>query len=161
MFNFEFLREAKGAFALAFFAWTTPLVVILTANTLLVVPKPMLYDDMCPNVRTLNFSREETYEFRAPDKVDQAFELPLSFWNTTKRTDDSDPNWFDYYTGPNTFIQQSATLAAFMQEVVPRKNSSVDTCGAGWNCTFLIEFTGPGYKCSEVASVCCTSIFLV
>lgn len=27
MFNFEFLRNAKGAFALAFFSWTTPLVV--------------------------------------------------------------------------------------------------------------------------------------
>lgn len=27
MFHLEFLRDAKGAFALAFFAWTTPLVV--------------------------------------------------------------------------------------------------------------------------------------
>lgn len=153
MFNLEFFCAAQGAFALAFFAWTTPLVVILTANTLLVLPKPMVFNTTCPNVRSLNFSFEETYDFRAPDKVDQAFELPLSLWNTTKREDGSDPNWFDYYTGPNTFIQQSATLAAFLKEVVPRKNSSMDTCGAGWNCTFLIEFTGPGYQCSEVASV--------
>lgn len=179
MFNLQFLRDAKGAFALAFFAWTTPLVVglpfpsmfssratriptdcrcffqvILTANTLLVQPTTMKYNAQCPNVRSLNFTFEETYDWRNPVTIDGLFETPVSIWNTTKQENESlsDPDWFDYYTGPNPVFQATATLAAFLKEVVPRKNSSVDTCGSGWNCTFSIDFTGPGYSCTEVAS---------
>ncbi len=39
-----------------------------------------------------------------------------------------------------------------MSQVVERKNASVDSCGAGWNCTFHVAFTAPGYKCTELAS---------
>lgn len=152
MLDFEFLRDAKAAYALALFAWTTPLVVILTSNTLLVEPKTMTQNTTCPAVRTLNFSFEETYEWRSPVKIDGLYEVPVSIWNTTKRDDGSDPNWFDYYTGPSPAFQSIATLGAFLEEVVPRKNASYDTCGSGWNCTFTIQYTAPGYKCTELAS---------
>lgn len=152
MLDYEFLRDAKAAWALALFAWTTPLVVILTSNTLLVEPRTMSQSTKCPAVRTLNFTFEETYEWRAPIMINGLYEIPVSIWNTTRREDDSDPDWFDYYTGPSAAFQSSATLGAFLEEVVPRKNASYDTCGSGWNCTFFIEFTGPGYQCTELAS---------
>lgn len=152
MLNLDFLRHAKGAYALALFAWTTPLVVILTANTLLVEPRQMSHDTTCPAVRTLNFTFEETNEWRNPTQIDGLFENPVSLWNTTKRADDSDPNWFDYYTGPSPNFQQTASLGAFLEEVVARKHASADTCGVGWNCTFTINFTAPGYQCMELAS---------
>lgn len=129
--------------------------MILTANTLLVQPTTMKVEGKCPNVRSLNFTFEETYEWRNPVAIDGLFETPVSIWNSTKGQEEEsliDPNWFDYYTGPHPVFQVTATLAAYLKEVVPRKNSSVDTCGSGWNCTFSIEFVGPGYDCTEVAS---------
>lgn len=152
MANLGFLKDAKGAYVLAAFAWTTPFVVILTANTLLVEPRRMTYNTTCPGVRTLNFSFEETNEWRNPTAIDGLFENPVSLWNTTKRADDSDPDWFDYYTGPSSGFQQTITLGAFLEEVVARKGAAAEICGVGWNCTFMINFTAPGYQCTELAS---------
>lgn len=151
MLDFEFLRHAKAAYALALFAWTTPLVVILTSNTLLVQLSTMAVNGTCPSVRTLDFALEETFDWRDPMSIDGLFEIPVSIWNTTKR-DDSDTDWFDYYTGPSPAFQSIATLGSFLQETISRKNASSDTCGAGWNCTFTIEYTAPGYNCTEMAS---------
>ncbi|KAJ0118700.1 hypothetical protein J7T55_012954 [Diaporthe amygdali] len=152
LINWEFLKDAKAAFALVFFAWTTPLVVILTANTLLVEPRTIVNNTTCASVRTLNFTFEDLNDWRKPKQIDGLFEIPVSIWNTTKRDDQTDDDWFDYYTGPSPNFQQTATLGAFLQEVVARKNASYEVCGSGWNCTFNIEFTAPGYNCTEVAS---------
>jgi hypothetical protein len=35
---------------------------------------------------------------------------------------------------------------------IERDNASALACGAGWNCTYTVSFTGPGYKCSELAN---------
>lgn len=152
LLNWEFIRDAKAAFALVFFAWTTPLVVILTANTLLVEPRTIVNNTTCNGVRTLNFTFEDLNDWRKPTRIDSLFEIPVSIWNTTKRTDQTDDDWFDYYTGPSPNFQQTATLGAFLQEVVARKNASYEVCTSGWNCTFAVEFTAPGYNCTEVAS---------
>ncbi|GKT87466.1 formylmethionine deformylase-like protein [Colletotrichum tofieldiae] len=77
--------------------------------------------------------------------------MPLSIWNSTKPADSEPEGWFDYYTGPSPNFQQTATLGAFLQEVVARRNASTEVCRKGWNCTFEIDFTAPGYKCSEQA----------
>lgn len=152
LINWEFIRDAKAAFALVFFAWTTPLVVILTANTLLVEPRTIVDNTTCPSVRTLNFTFEDINDWRKPTRIDGLFEIPVSIWNTTKRDDQTDDDWFDYYTGASPNFQQTATLGAFLQEVVARKNASFEICEAGYNCTFNVEFTAPGYNCTEVAS---------
>lgn len=152
LFNWEFIRDARAAFALVFFAWTTPLVVILTANTLLVEPRTIVSNTTCPAVRTLNFTFEDINDWRKPTRIDGLFEIPVSIWNTTKRDNQADDDWFDYYTGPSPNFQQTATLGAFLQEVVARKNASFEVCSSGWNCTFDVEFTAPGYNCTEVAS---------
>lgn len=152
MLNWDFMKDAKGAFALALFAWTTPLVVILTGNTLLVEPRMLVHNSTCPAARSLNFSFEESNDWRNPVKIDGLFEIPLSIWNTTKRRGQTDNDWFDYYTGPSPNFQQTATLGAFLEEVVVRKNAAVDVCGSGWNCSLTIDFTAPGYDCKEMAS---------
>lgn len=126
-------------------------MVILTANTLLVEPQTIMENNTCPGVRSLNFAREDTNEWREPVRIDGLYEMPLSIWNSTKPADQDPPGWFDYYTGPSPNFQQTATLGAFLQEVVSRKNASMEVCGKGWNCTFEIEFTAPGYKCQEQA----------
>ncbi|KAK1977680.1 hypothetical protein LZ30DRAFT_600738 [Colletotrichum cereale] len=151
LLSWDFLKGAKAAAALALFVWLSPLVVILTSNTLLVEPRTIVQDGTCPSIRTLNFAKESTHQWRNPLKIDGRYEVPLSIWNTTKPADSEPEGWFDYYTGPSPNFQQTATLGAFLQEVVARKNSSTDICRKGWNCTFEIDFTAPGYKCSEQA----------
>ncbi|KUI54484.1 hypothetical protein VP1G_01868 [Cytospora mali] len=152
MLNWDFLRDAKGAFALAVFAWTTPLVVILTGNTLLVEPTTIVQNTTCPAARSLNFTFEELNDWRAPVQIDGLFEIPVSIWNTTKRNGQTDDDWFDYYTGPSPNFQQTAALGAFLEEVVTRKNAALEVCGSGYNCSYTVDFTAPGYKCTELAS---------
>jgi hypothetical protein len=119
-----------------------PPTVILTPATLTVEPFIMTNETTCSSVRTLNFTPETVNDWREPKKISGLYELSLSFWNTTS-TNVSDPNFFDYYTGPSQPLQQIATLSAYLQRTVVQENASVDICGAGWNCT------GPGYKCSN------------
>jgi len=127
-------------------------VVILTSNTLLVEPRTIFDDAGCTGVRTLNFAFEETSDWRHPTVIDGLDVIPLSFWNTTKPENEDPSGWFDYYTGPHPRYAQTATLSAFLNQVVERRNASFDTCGSAWNCTFEIKFTAPGYKCTELAS---------
>jgi hypothetical protein len=127
-------------------------VVILTANTLLIDTQTWSHDTSCQGVRTLNFSFEETNDWRTPIRIAGLNEMPLSLWNTTKPQDQDPVGWFDYYTAPSPNSQQTAALGAFMGQVVGRKNASMEICGTGWNCTFEIQFVAPGYKCTELGS---------
>ncbi|KAK0738960.1 hypothetical protein B0T18DRAFT_335140 [Schizothecium vesticola] len=150
--SWEMVKNAKVAAGLALFIWLAPLMVILTGNTLLVEPATTTTQDACPGVRSLNFTFEETYDWRRPSSVDGLLEIPLSLWNTTKPPDSDPPGWFDYYTAPHPILEQTATIGAFLQQTVVRKNAQVETCGSGWNCSFEISFVAPGYKCTELAS---------
>ncbi|KAK0653573.1 hypothetical protein QBC41DRAFT_238684 [Cercophora samala] len=152
--TWEVLKAAKIAALLALFVWIAPVVVILTANTLQVELSRIVSEDRCAGVRTLNFSFEETDEWRDPTKIGKYFEVPASIWNTTRKAGDTDDSneWFDYYTAPGLTLAQTLTIGAFMGETVMRKNAQAETCGSGWNCTFEIKFTAPAYKCTELAS---------
>src|SRR3569833_2148134 len=127
-------------------------MVILTANTLVVELRTVVVRGKCPGVRTLNFSLEDTNDWRSPPRIDGLYEIPLSLWNTTKPQNQDPPGWFDYYTAPGLNFQQTAPLSSFLNQVVERKNASVESCGVGWNCTVEIKFTAPGYQCKELAS---------
>jgi len=127
-------------------------VVILTGNTLLVEPATAVVEGKCPGIRNFNFTHEEMYEWRDPPKIAQTYQIPLSLWNTTKPKDSEPPGWFDYYTAPYPTLEQTSTIGAFLEQAVMRKNAQLETCGSGWNCTFEIKFTAPGYKCAELAS---------
>ena len=108
-------------------------------------------NDMCSGVRTLNFTFEGTYDWREPIKIDNFYARSVSVWNTTKSPNIADKDYFDYYTGPSPAFVQTATIGAFMDEAVMRKNANVDICGSGWNCSYEITFVAPGYECTELA----------
>ncbi|KLU91568.1 hypothetical protein MAPG_10086 [Magnaporthiopsis poae ATCC 64411] len=154
LFHWDFIRHAKTVAALALFVWAAPLVVILTGNTLLVELRTVVDASTCSDVRTLNFTFEDVMDWRTPVVIDSLYETPLSLWNTTRPpgVDPPPDGWFDYYTGPNPKFAQTATLGAFFEAPIERKNSSVDICQSGWNCTYDIAFQAPGYKCTELAS---------
>ncbi|KAF4919382.1 hypothetical protein CGCVW01_v007944 [Colletotrichum viniferum] len=151
IFNFEVFKQARVAMILALYIWCTPLVVILTSDTLGVRPKTMTQDAMCPNVRNLNFNQEEDVDFREGRKSNGLFVLSVSIWNTTS-TNQSDSDFFDYWAAPSDQFDQVATSAAFQGKPIGRLEASDEICGIGHNCTFNITFTGPGYKCTELAN---------
>ncbi|KAL5935342.1 hypothetical protein ACKVV1_000088 [Pyricularia oryzae] len=153
-FNWEFISRAKTVAGLVAFVWLSPLIVILTANTLMVEMQPSEHKTFCPSVRTLNFGLEETNDWRKPTLVDDIRSMSLSFYNSTITAADDPPpeGWFDYWTGPSPKLEQAATIPAFMEMVSARQNVSSDVCSQGWDCLYNISFTGPGYKCTELAS---------
>ncbi|KAK4198247.1 hypothetical protein QBC40DRAFT_341408 [Triangularia verruculosa] len=152
--NWEVLKAAKIAALLALFVWIAPVVVILTANTLQVELSRIVTEDKCAGVRTLNFTFEETDDWRNPTKIGKYHEVPACIWNTTRKASDKDDSneWFDYYTAPGLTLAQTLTIGAFLGETAMRKNAQAETCGSGWNCTFDIKFIAPAYKCTELAN---------
>ncbi|KAF8851250.1 hypothetical protein BDZ45DRAFT_601661 [Acephala macrosclerotiorum] len=148
LLNLEVFQKAKAAIFLILLLWLAPLVVILAPATLFVQPSLLVNETTCLNVRTLNFTPEATNDWRQANKIMGLYELSLSFWNTTSHNT-SDPNFFDYYTTPSQSIQQTATLSGYLQNVIARPDAAIDVCGQGWNCSFTINFTGPGYKCAS------------
>ncbi|KAH0534042.1 hypothetical protein FGG08_007358 [Glutinoglossum americanum] len=101
----------------------------------------------CPAVPTLDFSLESTYNFRAPTDFPG---FTLSFYNTTSVP--GEPGYFDYYDQPSKINRRLTTLAVYSKHSVSADTASVLACGAGYNCTYTINFVGPGYKCEEVAN---------
>ncbi|KAK8085862.1 hypothetical protein PG997_007133 [Apiospora hydei] len=154
LFNIEVYKKARIAMLLAVVAWLTPIVIILTSNTLVVKMANEVQNTTCPGIRTLNFSQEETEDWRNPTKIDRLIGTSLSTWNTTKNPNipDDAEHWFDYYTKGSRQFSQVATLATFSQQVMSPNDAAVEICGNGWNCTYTINFTAPGYKCTELAS---------
>jgi hypothetical protein len=66
--------------------------------------------------------------------------------------DADSPNWWDYYTGVSSYFADAASLGIYSHQVSGAKNALMEICGSGWNCTYTLNFTGPGYKCTELAS---------
>ncbi|KAI1370606.1 hypothetical protein F4677DRAFT_348531 [Hypoxylon crocopeplum] len=151
LLNVEVYKSAKVAMLLAAFVWLTPIVIILTSNTLTVEPALQVDNTMCPGIRTLNFTQDELEEWRTPTKIDGLYGLSMSVWNTTSQNTSS-PDWFDYYTGPSNPLVRVATHAAFMEQAVGKTSANTEICGSGWNCTYTVRFTAPAYQCSELAS---------
>jgi hypothetical protein len=57
---------------------------------------------------------------------------------------------FDYYDQPSKNARRLAFSSVYMQKPQSRENASSAFCGYGWNCTYMIDFVGPGYKCDDV-----------
>lgn len=133
-----------------------PLTVILTPASLTVAPRTERRVDRCNDVRTLNFEAERFKNWRNPDFINGYPGLSLSVWNCTMAASSTtftpyNETFFDYWAQSSPQLEFVATHTALSGDVVPRPNVAVETCGAGWNCTYTISFVAPGYKCSEVA----------
>lgn len=157
LLNWEAWVNAKFAMALTIFIWTSPLIVIFTSYTLTVQPQRKEEITECQNIRTLNFSHESQVYWRTPAKVDNWFESSVSLWNTTvlpgqENIDEDDPDDFDYYTASSQQFNTIALKTAYVQQAVMRPKAPQEICGKGWNCSYVVEFVGPGYKCQGLAS---------
>lgn len=102
----------------------------------------------CSGVATLNFAREGDFNFRViPDG--EIRRNSMSFFNTTDLIGKKE-GFFDYYDRPAKNVHRLAISAAYLKRPQPRVNASLAFCGRGWNCTYSINFVGPGYKCEDI-----------
>jgi hypothetical protein len=102
----------------------------------------------CPAVANLNFGRESDYNFRImPD--DEIRRNALSYYNTTDLDGKAD-GFFDYYDQPSKNARRLAISAAYLKRPQPREQAGLTFCGQGWNCSYTLNFMGPGYKCDEL-----------
>ncbi|KAH0441690.1 hypothetical protein CcaCcLH18_01950 [Colletotrichum camelliae] len=150
LLNIEFLTQAKLVAALALYGWISPLIVILTTNTLLVQPTEEVQQTTCPGVRTLNFSQEVIGDWRDRTKINGLYPISVNFWNTTS-VNMSDPGFFDYWAGRTDQVDQVLLAGTILQRPYTNFDETLMVCEKGWNCTAEIEFVGPGYKCQELA----------
>ncbi|KAH9237037.1 hypothetical protein K456DRAFT_1831418 [Colletotrichum gloeosporioides 23] len=150
LLNMEFLGKAKIVAVLALYGWLSPLIVILTTNTLLVKPALEVQHTRSPGVRTLNFSREETNDFRDTLRIDGYYPISLNIWNNTSNNT-TEPFFFDYWHGPSDQGQEVFQAATTLKRPFTYIDDTFAVCKKGWNCTAEIEFTGPAYKCQEMA----------
>lgn len=152
LFNREAWRKSWLVMFLAIYVWASPLVVIFSSATLNVVAETRRQSTECPSIRTLNFSHDETNDFRKVNipKGQDLRSLSFSLWNTTSEDLDN-PNHFDYWTKFSEPLAAIAAKVLYGKEAIAREDVALEVCGAGWNCSTTIRFVAPGYKCEELA----------
>ncbi|KAF5723819.1 hypothetical protein FMUND_1427 [Fusarium mundagurra] len=157
LFTWGSIRKAKIGTLLALYCWVTPLVVVLTSETLSVVVGIFEETTTCTSIRTLNFENEEKVYWRDPQKIDDQFLMSMSLWNSTAvdglPPSNANANEFDYYAYSSRQVDHFVvTKSMLMGEAIVRKESAVEICREGWNCSYVISFVAPGYKCETLAS---------
>ncbi|KAI8665359.1 hypothetical protein NCS56_00971600 [Fusarium sp. Ph1] len=158
LLDWRAIKRAKVSTCLALYCWLTPLVVILTSETLSTVPSVWTLTTSCSSVRTLNFSNEETHNWAYPTIINNRPGRSLSLWNTTSDFGEqlSDEEFttdkFNYFTGETVGFEFVLARTIYQRQAVVRANAGSEVCSEGWNCSYTINFIGPGYKCQELAS---------
>jgi hypothetical protein len=104
----------------------------------------------CPAVANLNFARESNFNFRRINDTETR-RSSMSYYNTTDLAGKQD-GYFDYYDQPSKNVRRLAISAAYLRRPQPREQAALSFCGQGWNCTFAINFLGPGYKCDDITA---------
>ncbi|KAJ4301677.1 hypothetical protein N0V90_003770 [Kalmusia sp. IMI 367209] len=100
----------------------------------------------CPEVPTVNFTREEYYDFRHENDYAGS---SLVYYNTTNFK--GEEGYFDYYDRPSQNAKRLAFASMYLKEAPVGVNASINSCGDRFNCTYEINFEAPGYKCDLVA----------
>ncbi|UPK92918.1 hypothetical protein LCI18_003853 [Fusarium solani-melongenae] len=158
LLDWRAVKRAKVSTCLALYCWLTPLVVILTSETLSTVPSVLTVATSCSSVRTLNFSNEETNNYAYPTIINNRPGRSISLWNTTSgsgklRSDEGfTKDKFNYFTGPTVLTEFVLARTIYQRQAVVRENAGSEVCSEGWNCSYIINFIGPGYKCQQLAS---------
>ncbi|KAF1839391.1 hypothetical protein BDW02DRAFT_150583 [Decorospora gaudefroyi] len=143
--NGEMIRNGKLATLMAACTWLLPIASVLSPASLMSELRTLNETTTC-SVAKLDFAHESTYNFRT---MSPARFKPLSFYNTTDVFANK-PGWFDYYDQPSKNARRLVFSSAYLKKPQPRENASSTFCGSGWNCTYSITFTGPGYKCDDI-----------
>ena len=107
-----------------------------------------MWDPAFCQVASLNFSQESTFDWR----FETAYPgYSLSYYNTTDGEAKTE-GWFDYYDQPSKNARRLAVTSAYLRKPAQDPQASITSCGKGWNCTYTLNFQGPGYNCEEVAN---------
>ncbi|EUC50771.1 hypothetical protein COCMIDRAFT_21784 [Bipolaris oryzae ATCC 44560] len=143
--NWEMARNGKLATLMAACTWLIPLASVLSPASLTSQLSTLHENGTC-SVANLNFAQEADYDFRDQKSF---YKKSLSFFNTTD-IKAQQPGWFDYYDQPSKTARRLAFSSVYMQKPQSRENAAMSFCGEGWNCTYSINFLGPGYKCDDL-----------
>ncbi|KAH8722387.1 hypothetical protein GQ44DRAFT_711979 [Phaeosphaeriaceae sp. PMI808] len=148
--NMEMWKNGKLATFMALCSWLIPLASIAAPASLTVQLTNFEVNQTCANVGTLNFARESTFNFRKLDPHEDR-RASASYYNTTD-LEGTKEGYFDYYDQPSKNVRRLAISAAYLRRPQTRERAAVTFCGPGWNCTYSINFEGPGYKCEDVTT---------
>ncbi|KAF9772588.1 hypothetical protein IL306_009702 [Fusarium sp. DS 682] len=150
LLNTEAWKKSWFVMLLALYLWTSPLVVIFTSATLSVVRHE---DTTCYSVRTLNFANEPKKKWNEGRRADGNETLDgarLSWYNDTLPDQDG-PDVFDFWISPSAYLDEITSRVLTGSQALQRDEVGDEICGEGWDCSTTIHFTGPGYKCEQLA----------
>lgn len=126
-----------------------PIASVLSPASLTSQPRPLNLNATCPAVATLNLTREAVFNFRE-EQHSNSRGNSLIYYNTTD-PDGLQEGYFDYYDQPSKIARRLAFSSAYLKTAQPRQKAGFEFCGAGYNCTYSINFMAPGYKCNDVS----------
>jgi hypothetical protein len=127
-----------------------PIAAVLSPASLTSAVSTQTNSTTC-TVTNINFTAESYNDFRHPKNISGFSGTSLSYYNTTD-TNATTPGWFDYFDQPSKNAHRLVVMSIYSRKPIPRDNAALQSCGANWNCTYNVDFTGPGYKCEGLAS---------
>ncbi|KAF2083437.1 hypothetical protein K490DRAFT_51695 [Saccharata proteae CBS 121410] len=145
--QFEMLRNAKLATLMALGVWSIPIAAVLSPAALTSGVKTSAINGTCPNSPVLNFNNEESYNFR---NVASFAGGSLFYVNTTDVS--AGPGYFDYFDQPSKNARRLTIISAYLKRVSQGESVASQACGNSRNCTYNMDFSGPGYDCDIVAN---------
>ncbi|KAH7235021.1 uncharacterized protein BKA55DRAFT_544205 [Fusarium redolens] len=149
LLNVEAWKKSWFVMLLALYMWISPLVVIFTSATLSVVRHE---NTACYSVRTLNFSHEpkKKWTHRRRADGDEIMEGARLSWYNDTLPDEDGPDVFDFWISPSAYLKEIASRVLTGGQALQRDDVADEICGKGWDCSTIIHFTGPGYKCEQL-----------
>ncbi|OAL04064.1 hypothetical protein IQ06DRAFT_244499 [Phaeosphaeriaceae sp. SRC1lsM3a] len=148
--NGEMWKNGKLATFMALCCWLIPIAAVMSPASLTSELTAFESPSRCPNVANLDFARESDFNFRRLPDV-EVRRQSLSYYNTTDLAG-TKAGFFDYYDQPSKNSRRLAISAAYLRRPQPRVQAALTFCGEGWNCTYSINFVGPGYKCADITT---------
>ncbi|KAH7398237.1 hypothetical protein BKA66DRAFT_565858 [Pyrenochaeta sp. MPI-SDFR-AT-0127] len=148
--NWEMTKNGKLATFMAACSWLIPIASVLSPAALTSEMNTVFNASTCTAVPNLNFTRESFFNFR--DETEEGGRgTSMSFFNTTDSEGKAE-GYFDYFDRPSKNARRLAFSSAYLKRPQPRENARLTLCGDGWNCTYSINFLGPGYKCEDISN---------
>ncbi|PNP58413.1 hypothetical protein FNYG_15076 [Fusarium nygamai] len=108
----------------------------------------------CYNVRTLNFDHEAKKKWTHSRKAegDEILQGGRISWYNDTLPDEDGPDVFDFWISPSAFLEEIASRVLTGGQALQRDEVADEICGEGYDCSTIIYFTGPGYKCQQLAN---------
>ncbi|KAM0554198.1 hypothetical protein ACHAPJ_006999 [Fusarium lateritium] len=152
LFNKEAWKNSTFTMLLAIYIWASPLVVIFTSATLDVALETKQENITCQSVRTLNFSNDakKSWKDKKKAKNETMRGLSISMFNSVM-DDRDDPYYFDYWLAAAPPLDSIASRVLASGQAIQRDEAAQDICGEDWDCSTIIHFVGPAYKCEQLA----------